>query len=59
MLIFFSVYKNKSKEHKFWRQKKKIKKSEFYKNKRAIKIDDIDFNKLLVSKEEPYGIKIQ
>ena len=27
----------------------------FYKNRKAIKIDDIDFNKILVSKEEPYG----
>ena len=34
---------------------KKIKKSEFYKNKKALKIYDIDANKILVSKEEPYG----
>ena len=34
---------------------KKIKKSEFYKNKKALKIYDIDANKTLVSKEEPYG----
>ena len=33
------------------------KKSEFYKNKKVIKIDDIDVNKILVSKEEPYGSK--
>ena len=32
---------------------KKVKKSKFYKNKKAFKIDDI--NKILVSKEEPYG----
>ena len=36
---------------------KKILKSNFYKNKKVIKIDDIDFNKILVSKEEPYGTK--
>ena len=36
---------------------KKKKKSIFYKNKKAIKIDDIDVNKILVSKEEPYGSK--
>ena len=36
---------------------KKIKKSNFYKKKKVIKIDDIDFNKTLVSKEEPYGSK--
>ena len=37
---------------------KKIKKISFYKNKKVIKIDDIDVNKNLVSKEEPYGTKI-
>ena len=36
---------------------KKVKKSDFYENKKVIKIDDIDFNKTLVSKEEPYGTK--
>ena len=36
---------------------KKIKKSQFYKNKKVTKIDDIDVNKILVSKEEPYGTK--
>ena len=36
---------------------KKIKKSDFYKNKKAFKIDGIDVNKILVSKEEPYGAK--
>ena len=37
---------------------KKIKKSNFYKKKRVIKIDEIDANKILVSKEDPYGSKI-
>ena len=36
---------------------KKNKKSNFYKNKKVTKIDDIDVNKILVSKEEPYGTK--
>ena len=35
---------------------KKIK-SNFYKNKKVTKIDDIDVNKTLVSKEEPYRTK--
>ena len=33
---------------------KKIEKSGFYKNKKVTRIDDIDVNKILVSKEEPY-----
>ena len=37
--------------------RKKILKSEFYKNEKVTKIDDIDINKVLVSKEEPYGTK--
>ena len=36
---------------------KKIKKSDFDKNQNVAKIDDIDVNKILVSKEEPYGTK--
>ena len=36
---------------------KKENKSDFYKNKKVTKIDDIDVNKILVSKEEPYGTK--
>ena len=31
------------------------KKSDFCKNKKVTKIDDTDVNKILVSKEEPYG----
>ena len=33
------------------------KKSDFYKNKKGFQIDDIDINKILVSKKEPYGTK--
>ena len=36
---------------------KKILKSDFYKNKEVTNIDDIDANKILASKEEPYGTK--
>ena len=35
----------------------KIKISEFYKNKKVTEIDKTDVNKILVSKEKPYGIK--
>ena len=33
---------------------KKIKESDFYENKKAFQIEDIDINKILVSKIEPY-----
>ena len=36
---------------------KKIKKINIYKNKKVTKIDDNDVDKILVSKEEPYGKK--
>ena len=36
---------------------KNIKKSKFYKNKKVTSIDDVDANKILVSKKEPYGTK--
>ena len=36
---------------------KRFEKSGFYKNKKVTRIDDIDVNKILVSKEEPYGRK--
>ena len=49
------MYKNEHKEYIFWR--KKSQKSDFYKNKKAFQMDDIDVNKILVSKIEPYGTK--
>ena len=53
LLFFFTVYKNERKEHKFWQQK--YQKSDFYnKNKKIFNIDDIDVNKILVSKKEQY-----
>ena len=36
---------------------KKNKKSDFYKNTKVTKTDNTDVNKILVSKEEPYGTK--
>ena len=36
---------------------KKIKKREFNQNKKAFHIDNINVNKILVSKKEPYGTK--
>ena len=36
---------------------KKINKSNFYRNKKLFKIDNIDVNKISISKEEPYGTK--
>ena len=36
----------------------KIKKSNFYKNKKLSKIDEIDVDKILVSKNEPCGTKL-
>ena len=54
LLFFFTVYKNERKEHKFWQQK--YQKSDFYnKNKKIFNIDDINFNKILISKKEQYG----
>ena len=51
LLFFFTVYKNEWKECKFWQIL-------FYENKKVTKIHDIDVDKILVSKEEPYGKKI-
>ena len=36
---------------------KKIRKSKFYKKQKSNSIDDVDVNKILVSKKEPYGTK--
>ena len=37
---------------------KKINKSNFYKNKNLFNLNDLDANKILVSKKESYGKKI-
>ena len=36
---------------------KKIRKNDFYKNKKLNRIDNIDINKMLVSKKKSYGNK--
>ena len=36
---------------------KKINKSNFYRTKRLFKTDNIDVDKILISKKEPYGKK--
>ena len=36
----------------------KINKSIFYRTKRLFNMDDIDVNKILISKKEPYGKKV-
>ena len=36
---------------------KKVNKSSFYKNKKLFSLNDIDVNKILVSKKESYGTK--
>ena len=51
LVFFFTEYKNEYKEHKFWQ--KKNQKSDFYKkNKKIFNTDDIDVNKILVSKKK-------
>ena len=54
LFFFFIEYKNEWKENKFWRQKNR-KKWLLQKKKYIFNIDDIDDNKILVSKTEPYG----
>ena len=36
---------------------KKINKSNFYKNKKPFNLNDIDVNRILISKKESYGTK--
>ena len=53
-LLFFTVYKNERKNINF--ENKNIKKRDFYnKNKKIFNVDDIDVNKILVSKKKQYG----
>ena len=37
---------------------KMINKSNFYRNKKPLILDDLDVNKILVSKKKPYGKKL-
>ena len=55
LLLFLQYIRISGKNISF--DDKKIKKSEFYKNIKVNSIDDIDVNKILVSKKEPYGTK--
>ena len=54
-LFFLPSTRMRGKNIKFG--EKIIKKSDFYVNKKVTKIDDTDVNKILISKEEPYGTK--
>ena len=54
-LLFFPSIRMSGKDINF--DDKKITKTDFYKNEKVIKIDEIDVNKILVSKEEPYDSK--
>ena len=53
--FFFTESKNEHGENKIWWQKNK--KSGFYNNINPFHIEDIDVNKILVSKKKPYGQK--
>ena len=53
LLFFFTVYKNERKKHKLWLQKYQEKRLLQQKQK-IFNIDDIDVNKILVFKKEPY-----
>ena len=54
--IFFSSQSIRTSGKKIDFDDKKVEKSDFYKkNKNIFNIDDIDDNKILVSKTEPYG----
>ena len=57
LLFLFTEYKNEWKENKFWCQKKWKKVNFTKKKKKMFNIDDIDVNKILFSKKEPYGKK--
>ena len=52
-LNFFSSQNIKMNTKNINFDNKKIKKIDFYKNKKAFQIDNIDVNKILVSKKEP------
>ena len=56
-LPFFSLMHIKMNGKNINSDDKKIKKSEFYRKKNAFQIDDVDVNKILISRKEPYGTK--
>ena len=51
--FLFTLYKNEWKEHSY--NEEKHNKSNFYRIRKAFIMDDIDINKILISKKEPYG----
>ena len=53
--LFLSIIRMNAKNINF--DDKKISKSNFHRNKELFNIDDIDANKILVSKRESYGKK--
>ena len=55
LLFFFTGYKNEHKSINL--TTKKSKKVTFTKTKTTFQIDNIDVDKILVSKKEPYGTK--
>ena len=56
-LLFFSLINIRMSGKSINFDNKNIKKSDFYKNKKLFKIEDIDVNKIFVSKKESYGTK--
>ena len=56
-IYFFSLLYIKMSGNNISFDDKKIKNSGFYKNKKINRIDDIDVNKILVSKKESYDNK--
>ena len=57
IFYFFSLQRIRISGKNINFEDKKVKKSDFYKNKKISIIDDIDINKILVSKKESYGKK--
>ena len=54
-IFYFSLEYIKMNKKKINFNDKKIKNTEFYKNKKIFNVDNIDVNRILVSKKEPYG----
>ena len=52
--FFFSHSVGMSEKNRIFNHRK-INKINFYKNKKLFKVNDIDINKILVSKKEAYG----
>ena len=57
ILLFFSLINIRMSEKSKNFDNKNIKKSDFHKNKKLFRIEDIDVNKIFVSRKESYGTK--